>query len=368
MSTASHKQLRGLENFIKDLRQCPNKEAEEKRVNKELAKIRKTFKEATGVEGYDRRKYVLKLLYIYMLGYEIDFGYMEAVNLMASNKFQEKLVGYLALSILLHENHEMLPLIVQTLQNDLQSRNEYHQCMALNSIANIGGKEMSESLAPIVQKLLISKSTKAPIKKKAALCLLRLYRKYPELISSEVWSERILTLLDESDYGILTSAMSLLIGLANDNPKGYEGAVKKVIWVLTKVVINRDYTKDYVYYNMPNPWLQVKLLRFLSYYDPPEDRTARSRLYEILKKILSNADEAKGQSQNHKNALNAVLFEAIDLVVQLDDDRDLIRQAISLLGRFISSKETSNIRYLALEALGHLATLDSETATLVKKF
>lgn len=55
-----------------------------------MAKIRKKFKEATNIEGYDKRKYVCKLLYMYMLGYDIDFGYMEAVNLMASNKFQEK--------------------------------------------------------------------------------------------------------------------------------------------------------------------------------------------------------------------------------------------------------------------------------------
>lgn len=63
----------------------------------------------------------------------------------------------MALSLLLHENHEMLPLIIQSLQNDLQSRNEYHQCLALTAIGNIGGKEMAESLSPIVQKILLSK-------------------------------------------------------------------------------------------------------------------------------------------------------------------------------------------------------------------
>eukprot|EP01114_Cavostelium_apophysatum_P019630 TRINITY_DN6382_c0_g1_i1.p1 TRINITY_DN6382_c0_g1~~TRINITY_DN6382_c0_g1_i1.p1 ORF type:complete len:964 (-),score=261.68 TRINITY_DN6382_c0_g1_i1:12-2903(-) len=367
-STSGKNSIRGLTNFITDVRNCPNKELEEKRVNKEMAKIRKKFKEATGIEGYDRRKYVCKILYMYMLGYEIDFGYMEAVNLLSSNKFQEKMIGYLALTILLHENHEMLPLIVQSLQNDLQSRNELHQALALTAIANIGGKEMSESLAPIVQKLLISKATKPAIKKKASLCLLRLFRKYPELITADVWAERMQLLMEENDLGLLTSATSLLNGLATDNSKGYEGATKKVVQILTKLIINREYSKDYLYYNMANPWLQVKLLRFLSKYDPPEDRSTRSKLYEILKKILSSADEAKGQTVNHKNALNAVLFEAIDLVISLDDDRDLIRQATALLGRFISAKEHSNIRYLALEALGHLATLDSETAGLVRKY
>lgn len=56
-----------------------------------MAKIRKTFKEAKDIDGYDRRKYVSKLLYMYLLGYEIDFGHMEALNLLSSLKFQEKL-------------------------------------------------------------------------------------------------------------------------------------------------------------------------------------------------------------------------------------------------------------------------------------
>jgi AP-2 complex subunit alpha len=70
---------------------------------------------------------------------------------------------------------------------------------------------------------------------------------------------------------------------------------------------------------MANPWLQVKLLRFLQFYPPCDDKAARQRLNEILKKILASADVAKGQSVNHKNALNAVLFEAIDLIIHLDE-------------------------------------------------
>jgi AP-2 complex subunit alpha len=31
-------------------------------------------------------------------------------------------------------------------------------------------------------------------------------------------------------------------------------------------VLEKDYPRDYVYYNIPNPWLQVKLLRFLRYF------------------------------------------------------------------------------------------------------
>jgi len=59
-------------------------------VNKELGNIRKNFAEKTNLNGYKKKKYVCKLLYIYTLGYEVDFGYIEAINLLKSNKFSEK--------------------------------------------------------------------------------------------------------------------------------------------------------------------------------------------------------------------------------------------------------------------------------------
>ncbi len=42
------------------------------------------------LDGYQKKKYVCKLLFIFLLGHDIDFGYMEAVNLLSSNKYTEK--------------------------------------------------------------------------------------------------------------------------------------------------------------------------------------------------------------------------------------------------------------------------------------
>lgn len=42
------------------------------------------------LSGYDKKKYVCKLLYMYILGWDIDFGHMEAVNLISSPKYSEK--------------------------------------------------------------------------------------------------------------------------------------------------------------------------------------------------------------------------------------------------------------------------------------
>lgn len=67
-----------------------SKEAEIKRINKELANIRSKFKGDRTLDGYQKKKYVCKLLFIFLLGHDIDFGHMEAVNLLSSNKYSEK--------------------------------------------------------------------------------------------------------------------------------------------------------------------------------------------------------------------------------------------------------------------------------------
>ncbi|XP_013921112.1 PREDICTED: AP-2 complex subunit alpha-1 [Thamnophis sirtalis] len=103
--------MRGLAVFISDIRNCKSKEAEIKRINKELANIRSKFKGDKALDGYSKKKYVCKLLFIFLLGHDIDFGHMEAVNLLSSNKYTEKQIGYLFISVLVNSNSELIRLI-----------------------------------------------------------------------------------------------------------------------------------------------------------------------------------------------------------------------------------------------------------------
>lgn len=45
-----------------------------------------------GLTPYEKKKYVWKMLYVYMLGYDVDFGHMEAVSLISAPKYPEKQV------------------------------------------------------------------------------------------------------------------------------------------------------------------------------------------------------------------------------------------------------------------------------------
>jgi AP-2 complex subunit alpha len=141
--------------------------------------------------------------------------------------------------------------------------------------------------------------------------------------------------------------------------------------------VDKDYTNDYVYYKVPVPWLQVKLLRLLQYFPPTgmyigpaivfvdvlhktkmnkqmtADLAMMNKLSKILQNVIRNSEEAPKHVQ-HNNAQNSILFEAINLTIHLDPESSLMDQELVLLGNYISSKET-NVRYLGLETMCHLA-------------
>ncbi|KFH48732.1 AP-2 complex subunit alpha-like protein [Hapsidospora chrysogenum ATCC 11550] len=361
-SSSSNANMRGLVQFIADLRNARARELEEKRINKELANIRQKFKDGN-LSGYHKKKYVCKLLYIYILGWNVDFGHLEAVNLISASKYSEKQIGYLAMTLFLHEKHELLHLVVNSIRKDLLDHNELNNCLALHAIANVGGREMGEALSGEVHRLLISPTSKSFVKKKSALTLLRLFRKYPDIVSPQ-WAERIIHLMDDVDLGVALSVTSLVMALAQDNLEQYKGAYVKAAVRLKRIIIDGEYTTDYLYYKVPCPWLQVKLLRLLQYFPPSDDTHVRDMIREVLQKILNVAMESSKNVQQN-NAQNAVLFEAINLIIHLDTEHTLMKQISSRLGRFIQSRET-NVRYLGLEAMTHLAAR-AETLEPIKQ-
>lgn len=349
--------MRGLAVFISDIRNCKSKEAEIKRINKELANIRGKFKGDKALDGYQKKKYVCKLLFIFLLGNDIDFGHMEAVNLLSSNKYTEKQIGYLFISVLINTNSDLIKLIIQNIKNDLASKNPVHVNLAMQCIANIGSKDMAEAFGQEIPRLLVSADAIDVVKQSAALCLLRLFRTSPEVIPSGEWTSRIIHLLNDQHMGVVTAAVSLIESLVRHSAEEYRGCVSLAVSRLSRIVTSSyQDLQDYTYYFVPAPWLSVKLLRLLQNYPPPDDPGVRGRLNECLETILNKAQEPpKSKKVQHSNAKNAVLMEAISLIIHSDSEPQLLVRACNQLGQFLTHRET-NLRYLALESMCLLAT------------
>eukprot|EP00922_Rhytidocystis_sp_ex-Travisia-forbesii_P037155 GHVS01055374.1.p1 GENE.GHVS01055374.1~~GHVS01055374.1.p1 ORF type:complete len:1005 (+),score=119.86 GHVS01055374.1:139-3153(+) len=385
--------MKGLTLFVADIRSCPTKEAESKRVTKELAKIRQKISSAptgsrgrgggigSGLSGYDRKKYMWKLVYSYTLGYSVDIAHMEIIHLLSSTKYSEKNAGYIACSILLtggdnqQGKQEVLRLIVNLLKSELIHPNELYAALALNCIANVGTQDMSENLMTDIGRMVNpAAGVKAYIRRKAYMCMLKLYRHDRDGLPPEPWNKRLaMALQNERDIGCLTSLVSLLIGiLENSDSSQWANLQSDAIACLSRIM-SGDVPPSYIYYAVPAPWLQVKLLRLLQFFPPSNDIKMLTKENELIHTLLSKtpagaqaepagtgSKKKKRTDQDRINKCNiehGVLFEAMNLGIHLENGLDLNTKklAATALGSFASAKE-ANIRYLGLETMARMAS------------
>nr|KAF6406082.1 adaptor related protein complex 2 subunit alpha 1 [Molossus molossus] len=282
---------------------------------------------------------------------------MEAVNLLSSNKYTEKQIGYLFISVLVNSNSELIRLINNAIKNDLASRNPTFMCLALHCIANVGSREMGEAFAADIPRILVAGDSMDSVKQSAALCLLRLYKASPDLVPMGEWTARVVHLLNDQHMGVVTAAVSLITCLCKKNPDDFKTCISLAVSRLSRIVSSASTDlQDYTYYFVPAPWLSVKLLRLLQCYPPPEDAAVKGRLVECLETVLNKAQEPpKSKKVQHSNAKNAILFETISLIIHYDSEPNLLVRACNQLGQFLQHRET-NLRYLALESMCTLAS------------
>lgn len=324
-----------------------------------------------------------KLVYIHVLGYDVDFGHAEVLALVRSTNYSEKHVGYTALSLLMRGDDPMMNSILNTIRKDMtnpapaKAKNngpttDTAQSLALCSIANITGLELIQSLHTEVQHTLVAKSSTPCVKKKAALCLLRLVRTSPKLISGKEFAQHMSVLLQDRHLGVLTSATSLMYGLAQQNAQDYETLIPYAIHILGMLVLKKACAREYLYYRTPSPWLQIKLLKFLQFYPQALGQGNENgkdehitQLASVVSKILTETDVS--DSINKSNADHAILFEAVNLICTWGSAGPAVLRegAMKLLGKFISVREP-NIRYLGLLTMAKLAQLEG-TAESIKK-
>lgn len=349
------------------------------RVDKELANIRLKFAQSAALSSYQKKKYVWKMCYIYMLGYEIDFGHMEMISLLSSTKFQEKSVGYMAVALLIKPGDEMMTLVVNSMRNDIVGNVNFGQTLGLSAVANVGNVDLSEALAADVQRLITDSSShfnpgstlspeiearnRISVRKKACLCLLKLFRSNPDCVELSEWPAKLAPLLQDRDLGMVTSAIALVLGFAEKDPQDFEVLVPIVIATMDRLVVQKNVHADYTYYKTPSPWLQVRCIQFLRNYRAPFETDKKNMLWEVLKKILIKSD-LSSECVNKSNADHSILFEAVGLLIHYgaaESEPRLYQQAMALLGKFISVKD-ANIRYLGLDSLAMLARQDGPTS------
>ncbi|XP_009776596.1 AP-1 complex subunit gamma-2-like [Nicotiana sylvestris] len=336
-----------LRDMIRAIRACKTAAEERGVVRKECAAIRAAISEND--QDY-RHRNIAKLMFIHMLGYPTHFGQMECLKLIASPGFPEKRIGYLGLMLLLDERQEVLMLVTNSIKQDLNHTNQYIVGLALCALGNIGSAEMARDLAPEVERLL--KFRDPNIRKKAALCSIRIIRKVPDL--AENFINPAAALLSEKHHGVLITGVQLCIDLCKISTEALEYFRKKCTDGLVKILkdlTNSPYAPEYDVSGITDPFLHIRLLRLLCALGQ-DDANASDAMNDILAQVAT-------KTESNKNAGNAILYECVATIMSVEDNGGLRVLAINILGRFLSNRD-NNIRYVALNMLMKALAVDSQ--------
>ncbi|RFU28067.1 hypothetical protein B7463_g8279, partial [Scytalidium lignicola] len=337
--------MSSLKQFIRNVRAAKTIADERAVVQKESAAIRASFREESG-DSNVRRNNVAKLLYLFTLGERTHFGQIECLKLLASPRFADKRLGYLGTMLLLDENQEVLTLVTNSLKNDLNHSNQYIVGLALCTLGNIASVEMSRDLFPEIETLI---STANPyIRRKAALCAMRICRKVPDL--QEHFLDKAAALLSDRNHGVLLCGLTLVTSLceADEAEGGEEGIVEKFrpftgsLVRTLKGLASSGYSPEHDVTGITDPFLQVKILRLLRVLGRGDPETSE-QINDILAQVATNTDSSK-------NVGNSILYEAVLTILDIDADSGLRVLGVNILGKFLSNRD-NNIRYVALNTL-----------------
>ena len=205
---------------------------------------------------------------------------------------------------------------------------------------------MSRDLFQQIESLL---STANPyIRRKAALCAMRICRKVPDL--QEHFIEKAKLLLSDRNHGVLLCGLTFVTSMCEeDEAEGGEQGIVETFRPLTsglvrtlKGLASSGYAPEHDVNGITDPFLQVKILRLLRTLGRGDPRTSE-QINDILAQVATNTDSVK-------NVGNSILYESVLTILDVEADSGLRVLGVNILGKFLTNKD-NNIRYVALNTL-----------------
>jgi len=288
-----------------------------------------------------------KLTFLQMMGYTMSWAAFAAVEVMSSPRFALKRVGYLAACQGLDqpENSPVVLLTTNLLQKELRGANVvdtttgkggeniYHAGLAINCLSNIATEDLGQALLPELLHMLNHPSPY--IRKKALLCLYKVFLKYPQGLRLSY--EKIKLCLEDPHPSVVSCAVNVITELAEKNPKNYLPLAPAFFKLLT---------------SSANNWMLIKVVKLLGSLVPEEPRLARKLIDPLSGMVKSTHAKSLLYESVHAITLCLPYVKKAD-GSQPANIPDVVELCVETLRSFVSDSD-QNLKYLGLVGFGSL--------------
>ena len=351
MSNSSGSQLsKDMLELIKQIGDSRSKQEEDKIILKEIDTLKVKIKESK-TSNKLMKEYLIRAIYIEMLGHDAPFVHFQAVNLTQDKSIINKRVGYLASNLLLNENSECLIMLVSTLQKDIGSVHWIEVCMALMTVIKFAGNSLIvQAVVEQVVKQLDNKSEH--VRKKAVACLHR-FNQVSQNYVPDI-GDKMRKMLCDYDPSVMGSSLNFFYDVISKDAIPYKDLVSSFV-VILKQIIEHKLPRDYDYHRLPAPWIQMRILQILAYLGK-DDQSASEGMYEVLSQVLRRADDT-GINIGH-----AIVYQCLRTICIIFPNNHLLEQASTAISRFLSS-ESPNLRCTGINGLSLIIQIKQDYVT-----
>mmetsp|Transcript_36217 Transcript_36217/g.79277 ORF Transcript_36217/g.79277 Transcript_36217/m.79277 type:complete len:1063 (-) Transcript_36217:1167-4355(-) len=285
------------------------------------------------------KEFLVRLLYVEMLGHDGSFGYIKAVEMAASSSIVHKKTGYLVCASCLSPDHEFRFMLVNQMQRDLASSHVLEVCASLIAVTNLITADMAPAVHGEVSKCLDHQAE--TVRKKAIIALHRLHQISPDVVTQSDLVERLRKVLCDRDPAVMGASLNAIESVASVDPVPFKDLVPSLISIL-KQVCEKRLPDAFEYHKVPAPWIQMKIVRILALLGK-NDAQASNGMYEILSDCMKRADVGV-------NAGYAIMYECVRTITAIYPNPTLLDAAADAISRLLGSR-AQNLRYLGLTGL-----------------
>uniref|UniRef100_A0A0K6SAF5 Clathrin/coatomer adaptor adaptin-like N-terminal domain-containing protein n=1 Tax=Chromera velia CCMP2878 TaxID=1169474 RepID=A0A0K6SAF5_9ALVE len=327
---------KNLSTMIKGIRAHRNNESEY--ISTCLQEIKQEMKSNN---MHSKANGIMKLTYLYMLGYDMSAASFHIIEVMSNSKFTVRRGGYLACSVSFSEETDVALLTTNLFKKDFTSKEPLETGLALNCLACMCTTDIARDLANDIS--ILTTSSKPNIRKKACLTLFRVFCQHPEALISSF--PRLRDRLGDDEPGVVTATANTFLELAKKNPKNYLSLVPQFYHIMTTT---------------SNNWLIIKVLKLFTLLCPMEPRLP-VKLVDPVVSLLTNTRAKSVEYEAIRLVLRGMRPSSAGgdgeaAVAQRQKLAAAMTTALERLQGFVESLDR-NLRYLGLLALEEVVRL-----------
>lgn len=284
---------------------------------------------------------MVRAMYCHLVGYNASSIGIHAIKLAQTGTLLHRKMGYLACSILLPSDSQLLLLVTNTIVKDLSSTNLLDIQLGLVAASSL---ITSPHLQPMLLPRLIQLTDHASIlvRKKALIVLHRFCDLNPSLFPQIC--PCVISHLGDPDPSVVSTSVQILSRSLPGNSPSCRAVVASLVQVMLQVQAGK-LPAEYTYHGVAAPWLQMDIFRLFrnlnSCIDGDSELSAAVKV--VIEKCLDSCVGKEVVSQ-------ALVYECIISLSQLNCCQDLLHRGLQHVSRFLQSKH-NNIKYTGLAAL-----------------